>query len=173
MIDKDKIQEVFLQKFPEYTSGYELEIYDTNRFGGFEIYIYKKMQSSKYVTCCYWGKEANGDYFFEKEEEINHMTISMDIDMSDFMFLNKHISACYRYNEEDYFVEATDEQDAYIDYNRVEKEVLAGFIKDNEERIKQELIDKIKSGDIKLKFRVSDTDCFDVPVSQIGKIYNV
>jgi hypothetical protein len=46
-------------------------------------------------------------------------------------------------------------------------------MKDNEQKIREEIAKKILSGEIELKLNCHDSDAFDAPHSKLGKIYNI
>ena len=55
----------------------------------------------------------------------------------------------------------------------IEEKVINAWWKDNEQKIREEIAGKILSGELHIDFYCSDTDSWDVPQSQIEKIYKV
>ena len=153
----------FLKQYPEYDNDkYYIELFERARYGGdYEIVIYSTI-NPKYkreYICTYWCKLCNNDeagkiYQFELEREINIMRVSFDIGS----LVDKTIH--YDCNESDH-------------PNVIEEKVIKAWWKDNEQKIREEIARKILSGELHIGFYCSDTDSWDVPYSQIEKIYKV
>lgn len=153
----------FLKQYPEYDNDkYYIELFERARYGGdYEIVVYSTI-NPKYkreYICTYWCKLRNNDeagkiYQFELEKEINIMRVSFRIGS----LVDKTIH--YDCNELDY-------------PNVIEEKVIKAWWKDNEQKIREEIAGKILSGELQIGFYCSDTDSWDVPYSQIEKIYKV
>ena len=106
---------------------------------------------------------------YELQQEINTMRIKIDIDSC----IEKTIH--YDYDERDYHV--IEEHDfskyLYVDYPRLERNVVEKFKQENDQKIREEIAKKILSGEIDIMYYCSDTDSWDAPISQIDKIYKV
>lgn len=171
---KTEIQE-FLKQYPQYNSpNYEVKSHETFRYGGdYEIIVYDVVNGEIEYNCCYWCKlwnnEAETTYQYELQQEINTMRIRIDIDSC----IEKTIH--YDYDERDYHV--IEEHDfskyLYVDYPRLERNVVEKFKQENDKKIREEIAKKILSGEIDIMYYCSDTDSWDAPISQIDKIYKV
>lgn len=153
----------FLKQYPEYGNDkYYIELFERARYGGdYEIVIYSTI-NPKYkreYICTYWCKLCNSDeaekvYQFELEKEINIMRVSFNIGS----LVDKTIH--YDCNESDY-------------PNVIEEKVIKAWWKDNEQKIREEIAEKILSGELQVGIYCSNIDSWDVPYSQIEKIYKV
>ena len=151
----------FLKQYPEYdNSKYRVELFERARYGGdYEIVVYstinpKYERKGEYV-CTYWCKLCNNVYQFELEREINIMRVSFNIGSLVDKFIH------YDCNNE-------------LDYpDVIEEKVIKAWWKDNEQKIREEIAGKILSGELQIGLYCSDTDSWDVPHSQIEKIYKV
>lgn len=153
----------FLKQYPEFDNDkYYVELYERARYGGdYEIVVYSTI-NPKYkreYICTYWCKLCNNDeaekiYQFELEREINIMKVSFNIGSLVDKFIH------YDCNESDY-------------PDVIEEKVIKSWWKDNEQKIREEIARKILSGELQIGFYCSDTDLWDVPYSQIEKIYKV
>lgn len=171
---KTEIRE-FLNQYPQYDSpNYEVKSHETCRYNGdYEIIVYDVVNGEIEYNCCYWCKlwnnEAETTYQYELQKEINTMRIRVDIDS----YIEKTIH--YDYDERDYHV--IEEHDfskyLYVDYPRLEKNVVEMFRQENDKKIREEIAKKILSGEIDIMYYCSDTDSWDAPISQIDKIYKV
>lgn len=173
---KEKIQckEQFLLQYPEYASDdFYIEVYMTTRYNGtFELCLYNVLQPSgkKVYICTYWcqvrqNETGSETYYFEKEEPVDIMKIYVYIDYDANHMVH------YRYDR-DKFLKKPDE-DGYVetDQSAIEDSIIKQFREDNEQKIRQEIANKILSGELKLHFSESDIDGWDVPLSQVDKIY--
>ena len=150
----------FLKQYPEYdNSKYRVELYERERYGGdYEIVVYStinpKYEKRGEYVCTYWCKLHNNVYQFELEREINIMRVSFNIGS----LVDKTIH--YDCNESDY-------------PDVIEEKVIKAWWKDNEQKIREEVAGKILSGELQIGLYCSNTDSWDVPYSQIEKIYKV
>lgn len=171
---KTEISE-FLKQYPQYNSpNYEVKSHESYRYGGdYEIIVYDVVNGEIEYNCCYWCKlwnnEAETTYQYELQQDVNTMRIRIDIDSC----IEKTIH--YDYDERDYHV--IEEHDfskyLYVDYPRLERNVVEKFKQENDRKIREEIAKKILSGEIDIMYYCSDTDSWDAPISQIDKIYKV
>ena len=154
----------FLNQYPTYADEtvYIVESRATTRYGGdYEIFVWEKFDEGEYSEfvgrwwCQLWNNEAETTYVFEKEEEINVLSMRASIDYPIDLE-----SACYDVSEDD---------PRYCD--DIEASVVLQYKKDNIENIKKMFCDKIMSGEIHINIYANDSDCWDAPRSQINKIY--
>ena len=150
----------FLKQYPEYdNSKYRVELYERARYGGdYEIVVYSTInpeyeKRGEYVYT-YWCKLRNNVYQFELEREINVMRVSFNIGSLVDKFIH------YDCNESDY-------------PDVIEEKVIKAWWKDNEQKIREEIARKILNGEFHIGFCCLDTNSWDVPHSQIEKIYKV
>ena len=151
----------FLKQYPEYDNDkYYVELYERARYGGdYEIVVYSTINPKYEIrgeyVCTYWCKLRNNVYQFELEREINIMRVSFNIGSLVDKFIH------YGCNNE-------------LDYpDVIEEKVIKAWWKDNEQKIREEIAGKILNGELQIGFYCSDTDSWDVPHSQIEKIYKV
>lgn len=168
----------FFKQYPEYDNdNYFVKYVLSERYGGdYEIIVYDINPANsvceKEYKCTYWCKlwnnEAETTYQFELEQEINTMRIGIDIqDIADEL-------AHYDYDERDYQIieEHAISKYLYVDYPRIEKNVIEKFKERNDKKIRAELARRILSGEIQINYRCVDTDCWDTPLNQV-EIYKV
>lgn len=158
----------FLKQFPEYnTDKFTVKSIDRKYFDGdFIILIY--INDDEYGLAfyrSYWGKEIIGDvvngeqvkmYIFEREKEVSALYLDANI-----------------YIDTPYTIYYHDKEDDKRDYYQKENYLIEQFMKDNEQKIREEIAKKILSGEIELKLNCHDSDFFDAPHSKLGKIYNL
>lgn len=158
----------FLKQFPEYnTDKFTVESIDRKYFDGdFIILVY--INDDEYgfsFYCSYWCKEIIGDvvngeqvkmYIFEKEKEVSVLYLDANI------YIDTPYAIYYHNNEGD-----------ERDYSQKENFLIEQFMKDNEQKIREEIAKKILSGEIELRLNCHDSDSFDAPHSKLGKIYNL
>jgi len=168
----------FFKQYPEYDNdNYFVKYVLSERYGGdYEIIVYDINPANpvceKEYKCTYWCKlwnnEAETTYQFELEQEINTMRIGIDIqDIADEL-------AHYDYDERDYQIieEHAISKYLYVDYPRIEKNVIEKFKERNDKKIRAELARRILSGELQINYSCVDTDSWETPLNQI-EIYKV
>ena len=156
----------FLKQYPQYndTTQYSVTSQTTAQYcGDYEIHVWKTNNEGKpniYVGC-WWcqvlDKETSTTYIFEKEEEINVLSMQACIDSP--IYLGE---TPYKYDENDplYYTDAV-------------YEVIHQYTKDNIESIKKLICEKIMSGEIPIKIYSNESDCLIAPIKQLEKSYKI
>lgn len=161
----------FLRQFPQYSDDrrYNISVRETTRYNGdFEVNVFELLSERDCIEynrcqehigswwCKLWNNEQETTYVFEREKEVHHMRVS--VDLSDRVDFSTYYNYPYNHTK---------------DYDTITKEVLEQYKKDNEQKIRETIASKILSGEIKLDIYESDTDCWDAPLNQIEKIYYI
>ena len=168
----------FFKQYPEYdNANYYVKSVISERYGGdYEIIVYEinpanpvcEKEYKGTYWCKLWNNEVETTYQFELEQEINTMRIGIDIQNIDDELVH------YDYDERDYHIieEHAISKYLYVDYPRIEQNVIIKFKERNDKRIREELARKILSGEIQINYRCVDIDGWETPLSQI-EIYKV
>lgn len=161
---QEKINEIssaFLNKYTEYTDGiYELDICESNRYNGdYEVLVYKNVPADedplrrgyKDIIKIYWVKEhEDGSLLFEEEVLCHTYNVRCSVDAD----IDKKVHVVYNDSDE-------------ISESYIEKK----FKKENIQQLREMFARMILSGEIDICTYVSDTDCWEAPLSQVEYLY--
>ena len=149
------IKKLFLEEFPEYQESLEITVNHSKRFsenGGDLIVKTKHHKYPEYNTYIYFWfeKDDSGNITFEKQREYN--VLRVDITLGGVITERIYLKQSDVLN---------------MDYSEKEDLALKKFIKEKEKEIRQELAEKILSGEMDLNFFVGDSDSYECPPSKI------
>lgn len=168
----------FLKQYPEFNKEtFRVTSNESNRYGGdytINIYEYDSQSNDwqflKSFWCKLWNNEEETTHEFEEEKFVRYNTIRVNIDDCALVY-----GAHYDYDENDYTHENPEYREMFgdVDYNRIEDNVVEAWRKDNKQKVREEIAQKILSGELRISFYCSDSDSWEAPLSQIEKIYRV
>jgi len=147
----------FVKQYPEYAGDkYFIDCIESMTYGGgYELFIYAANKVDYY--CSYWCKVLDDTtYQFEKQVDVDIMKVRVRTDfVEDIQIYYKTVSQNFNNCDE------------------ADDAVVEQFKKENDAWIRKEIAKRILNGEIPIEYSCADTDGWEVPLSQIEKLYEV